>query len=56
MHDPPITPATDAERLLDDMIRQLREATDHLARRIDALPPDLDEVPPVVVDGEVPRT
>ena len=49
MHDPP--PA-DTERLLDDMIQQLREATDLLAQRVDALPPDLDEVPPVVVDRE----
>ena len=49
MHDPP---PTDTERLLDDMIRQLREAAGLLARRIDALPPDLDEVPPVVVDEE----
>lgn len=51
MHDPPVTP-TETERLLNDMTRQLREATDFLARRIDALPPDLDEVPPVVVDEE----
>lgn len=54
MHDPPSIP-TNTERLLDDITRQLREATGLLAQRIDALPPDLDEVPPVVVDEEADR-
>lgn len=55
MTEPPTKPS-DAEHLLDDMIRQLRDAGACLARRVDALPPDLDDVPPVVVDEEAPHS
>ena len=51
MHDPPIPPAA-MERALDELTRDLRAEAERVTRALDAPPPDLDEVPPVVVDKE----